>query len=365
MDLAAFIADLIDRGAIADLAANRVAQFGPRGQYIGAQLLPERTVPENSYTEYGMRYMTVIANDGSRYGPSQKKGSGLGVGAFDVRLGNQDVAAELTSRDFDALIAAGAAGDMQTAANTLLRFVDTRIVQALAQLEEKQRWDALVDAAVVRTGDNGYTETVTYPDPAGHRVTTGGDWTGDYDPMEDINGIRTLLRQKGYTVGTIVAGRNVMNILQNNVHIRNRAGSFTLGPEGEIYGGLVGTSQVNSLLNSFDLPAVTEYDEVYFTQDGVAHRFVPDDAMVFVSRTGRDDAAIDYADLELPFVTDMFGALGYTGIGRAAGQTTTGRVIRVQAYDNKPPRIEAEGWQTSFPVITEYEAVAVIRGIGE
>jgi hypothetical protein len=55
--------------------------------------------------------------------------------------------------------------------------------------------------------------------------------------------------------------------------------------------------------------------------------------------------------------------LGYTAIGRGAGQASNGRVIRAEAFDNKPPRIEAEGWQTALPVITEPEALAVISSI--
>ena len=44
-------------------------------------------------------------------------------------------------------------------------------------------------------------------------------------------------------------------------------------------------------------------------------------------------------------------------------QAAPGRVIRSEAFESKPPRIEAEGWQTSLPVVTDPEAVAVIESI--
>jgi hypothetical protein len=56
--------------------------------------------------------------------------------------------------------------------------------------------------------------------------------------------------------------------------------------------------------------------------------------------------------------------LGYTAIGRAAGQSNSGRVIKVRPVpDKKPPRVEGEGWQASFPVLADPEAVTVITGI--
>ena len=55
--------------------------------------------------------------------------------------------------------------------------------------------------------------------------------------------------------------------------------------------------------------------------------------------------------------------IGYVGVGRAVGQRAPGRVVRVEAFNNKPPRIEAEGWQTTLPVIADPESIAVIKGI--
>mgnify|MGYP003422155071 FL=1 len=103
-DIASLVRTLMDDGSVAALALNPAAQFGiaPR-RYVGAELLPERMVPENAYREDAIRYRTVIANDGTRYSPSQKK-SGEIVGSFLVELGNSDIAREFTARDYDALL---------------------------------------------------------------------------------------------------------------------------------------------------------------------------------------------------------------------------------------------------------------------
>jgi hypothetical protein len=38
-------------------------------------------------------------------------------------------------------------------------------------------------------------------------------------------------------------------------------------------------------------------------------------------------------------------------------------VLQARFKDDKPPRVEAQGWETSAPVITEPEAIATITGI--
>jgi hypothetical protein len=88
-------------------------------------------------------------------------------------------------------------------------------------------------------------------------------------------------------------------------------------------------------------------------------RFLADTVYVMVATTGRDEN-IDMGDNRIETINDT---LGYAGVGRAAGQAQPGRKIRAAARDDKPPRVETEGWQTALPVMTEPEAVVVITGI--
>ena len=83
--------------------------------------------------------------------------------------------------------------------------------------------------------------------------------------------------------------------------------------------------------------------------------------MVFVCTTGRnEELSGPLSDSQSPLIVP--DTLGYMAIGTAAGQDSPGRVLELEAITNKkPPRIEMEGWQTSAPVITEPEAIGVIR----
>lgn len=359
-DLLTLIVQMMRDGYFGEIARNVAAQFGtPARPYLGATLLPEQLVDENAFREMNIRYRTILANAGTRYSPSQLKDGNI-IGSFMVELGESDIKRELTGREFDALIKLLGSGSSPEAMAQILGWADLVLNRSLLEFNELQRWQAIVDAQVERRGDNGYSEDVPYANPAGHRAAAAGTWTdNNYDPFEDIFGRAELLTSKGYTVGRIIAGRPVVSKLARNAHVRARCGIVTVSPTGQIKGaaGRATLAQINEALQSDGLPPIELYDAQYRTQTGTGH-FLKRDVMVLAATTGRD-VAIDLGDTE-QVVTDT---LGYLAVGRAAGQGEPGRVIRTEAFESKPPRVEGEAWQTSLPVITEPEAIGVITTI--
>jgi len=363
-DLMSLVQQLVDSGQIQELARNPFAQFGtPRRPLLGASLLPERLVEDNLYRETSIRWRTIVALDGTRYSPAQKRADGQLVGEFLVELGHQDIAREMTGRDYDALLKLLDRNASMDAVASILRWVDVTVNQALVQRNEIQRWQAIVDAKVVRVGDNGYAEEVEYPNPSNHRASAGGTWSSDqYDPYDDIVGMADLLAGKGYTVGRIVTSRKVASILAKNANIAKRAAPVIREVGGEVIIGRTTLSGINAALQADGLPPIELYDATYEDMSG-RHRYLPDDVFVMVADTGVDPAVAGEPDEGDTYLPETLGPLGYTAIGRAVGQAGPGRVIRLEAFENKPPRLEAEGWQTSLPVITEPEAIAVIKDI--
>ena len=80
---------------------------------------------------------------------------------------------------------------------------------------------------------------------------------------------------------------------------------------------------------------------------------------MIVATTGRDEE-IDFGDAE-PFM--LPNTLGYTGIGRPANRTDSGRAVVVEYNDKKGAPVHGQAWQTSLPVITNPEAIYVITTI--
>jgi len=359
-DIATTLQELQSQGHFVNISRNPLAQFGqPDRHYLGATLLPEQDVFENAYREEAVRYRTIIANDGTRYSPVQKKGGEL-IGEFLVELGNSDIGREFTAREYEALLRLIASSNDMTAMERLLGWADTVLNKALVEKNELQIWQAIVSAVVQRRGDNGYTEDVLYSNPAGHRINATGAWSNPaFDPFTDIMAQYQLLASKGYTVNRIFAGLPVITIMANNAKVQarvglpiaNLAGTITVAQQ------MATIAAINMALNANSLPPIEQYDLQYRTSTGSGY-FLARNVFVMVATTGQD-ANIDLGDQQRL----LRNVLGYEAVGKPTGQPAPGRVLQVNAFTNKPPRIEGEAWQTSLPVITEPEAIAVIGGI--
>lgn len=365
MNIRQLVERMIQDASFTQIVNNPVSQFGTvAAPLLGAEILPERNVPENAYVEEAIRYRSVIANDGTRYSPVQIK-EGIMTGVMQVVLGNSDIGSQFTGAQYDALIRILRAFNGNTTptmeqVSGLINWVDTTLSMPLRMKNELQRWQAIVDAQIVRAGDGGYRETVNYPNPAGHRGTAGGTWSNDaYDPWVEIMAKAEFLRSLGYTVNRIFCGTPVESKLANNAKIRARGGVVSI-ISGTVVGlpGRLSRESLNNLLRQEGLPAIEIYDGQYRTQTGSGY-YLSRTAFVLVATTGRDETVLGVDNV--PLIQE--NTLGYTAIGRAAGQSEPGRAIDVEAFTNKPPRLNGEAWQTSLPVILEPDAIVVIEDI--
>jgi hypothetical protein len=361
-DLRTLINTMQADGSFLTVTSNPLAQFGTAARrYVGAEILPLRFVPENAFREANVKYRTVIANSGTRYSPAQKKG-GVGlVGDVLVELGNIDIARELTAVELDALQHLLRSGLDAEAADKLLGWYDMSVVRAIMETIEQQRWQAIVDGSVVRTGANGYNETIAYSNPSGHRAAAGGSWSSDaYDPFDDILAMNNLLSSKGYRLTRIITSTPVITKMAGNEKVARRTGALSISASGtiELLSGFATRDAINNVMTSNGLPALEVYDLTYRTEDGTANRFLDDGAMVFVAETGQDEPIVfNNATKILPNI------VGYSAVGRPVGYGQPGFGTHIEFKTDKPPRIEAEAWTETLPVITEPESIAVITGI--
>lgn len=368
MELAALLDQMQADNSLVRIASNPTVQFGSANRrYLGAEILPERTVTVNAFRETQIRYRTVIANAGSRYSPSQKKNGKL-VGHFDVILSDSNIADDFDAALYDQLILmlSGLTGSLResvpgmTAVANVERWIDRGINLPLVELNELMRWQALVDKKVKLRGDNGYTEDVNYPEYAELSFAAAA-WNDDnVDPWDDITKMINAMAARGVTIRRIVMGRQALTVFQKNAKVRARTGHAILTATGQIRGtiGNASLAQINTALSQDGLPPIELYDLQYRTQTGGDY-FLRRDVMVFVGATDNTET-IDLGDGQ--FET-LEGTLGYMAVGRGAGRAAPGRYIRMEAKEALPPSLNAEGWQTSIPVIQEPECVGVIHTI--
>lgn len=351
--------------AIARVVSNPLAQLGPGEEpFLGLQLMPERLVDENQFTETRINYKTVIANNGTRYSTPQLKG-GMYVGEFDVKLTSSDIAAQLTAQDYEAIIKVlkRFTGDKvpQQAVANLLKWADKQLIQPLVVKNERMIWECVIDALVQIEGDDGFKDPVAISNPAGHRIASG-DWADPaYDPMQDIYGRADFLKSKGIRVRRQIAPNTKVSQLLNHPKVKAAARGFITVDNGALVGSenRLTLRGFNEFLAENELPAVEKYDKTYNVQDGPSRHFLKRDVWAFIGETDQSET-IEVQDGD-PLVID--NTLGYCGVGTNAGYTNPGRMIKTKPEDGKAPHIDGQSWQESFPVNQNPEAVAVLTDI--
>ncbi|HXG86526.1 MAG TPA: major capsid protein [Pyrinomonadaceae bacterium] len=360
-DISGLIAQANTDGRFAQIANDPFTQFGTKARrYIGAELMPEKTVESNMFQDEAFELLSTLANDESRHSPPTMQKIAKSA-AMSVILGDSGLASQLNTPDFDALRRYLSRGQDMDALSRLLEFPE-KFNTALQEYNERQRWQMIVSSNVVRDGDNGYKETLAFDAPTGHRVNAGATWTGDAtvrDPFTDILAGVDFLAGKGKTVSRIITGRSVSSILTLNSKMMSRTGVTVVNNIGAIGVSPARASQ-SGLSDAFGregLPAPETYD-LMWKKGATSGYFLPRNVVVLVA--GTDNSTTVERNGQ---AFNLEGTIGYTAIGPVAGFSAPGRQIRVDFIDDIPPRVEGKSKQTSFPVLQDRESVYVISAI--
>jgi hypothetical protein len=383
MDFLELIRQIDEEQYFKRLSLNPTAQFGSEKQpYLGATILPEQLVEENSYEETQVRYRTKPALDGSRYSPAQMQESSHLIGSVKVDLGDSDTADQFTGKDHDGLIKLLERGGDEEAIARLIKWADSSLIRPHAIKNEIQRWEAIIKGQVLRKGSNGLQELVEfYQHPGHHIVIPGGTiaapqgWYNDnYDPFEDIAGGCQKLEDLGYSIRGLFSTGKVTTTLSKNGQVAKRTNRVVVNAAGNITSasGRVTMAELNTIAADDDLPNFTKYNGGYETKNGYK-RFMDlsstSDFLVIVGNNDRQwDMATDYAgaaDVDLGDFADgsiqLDGVLGYYAVGRNVGQSSPGRTVHTEAQMKKPAGLYGESYQTGFPVITDPQSIVVIE----
>ncbi|MEO0659804.1 MAG: major capsid protein [Pseudomonadota bacterium] len=360
------------------LALDPLAQFGSeQQQLLGARLMPERVVEENSYEETQVRYRTKPALDNSRYSPTQKQDNSALIGSFRVDLGHTDTRKNLTGKEYDdlrKLLMRG--GDMQAMAN-VINFVDKELVQPHVIKNEIQRWQAWLLASVKRRTANGQMESIDYYRPSDHIVTVPGGTTGTpagwhsdaYDPFKDIEAGKEKLQALGYQLvgmyGTPYLGR----VLRTNGEVVKRNGRTI--PNDTAQPTRVTESILSLLLEEEDYTGITLYNGGYESETGFKRYMDVESGYDYLLMVGGTQRSYEMASEYTGAVSDpsnftdssivLDNTLGYYAVGRNPGKDASGRTIHSWMMDRKPVGMAGESYQTGLPVITDPQAYYVIR----
>jgi len=367
------------------VALNPLAQFGSEDQpLLGARYLPEVLVGENSYEETQVRYRSMPALDGTRYSPAQLQSNGALVGSFKVDLGNTDTASQFTGQDHDGVIKLLMRDGEEEAIAQLIRWSDSTLVRPHTIKNELQRWEAIIQGQVTRKGSNGYSEVVNYHKPVGHRPEVSGGTAGTpegwysntYDPYDDIFAGKEKLEDLGYMVTDMILTPKLFSVMRKNAEVAKRNSSVVVNASGQItsLSSQISMAELNQINSDNGLPPFTSYNGGYESATGFK-RFLdaPDgdrDYLIMLGRSQRQwDMKTDYASRVEGIDTSSFSdqaivlsnTLGYYGVGRNVGQSSSGRTVLTEPQNRKPQGLYGEAYQAGLPVITEPDAIFVIQ----
>lgn len=361
MDIKTFLKRQYDLGTFRNLAGNPLSQFGtPAMPLLGATLLPERNVGSRIVQNSGIRFRTVIAGHGNRHSPTVIRGETALASELLVRLGDQDTGSELTAEDYEAFQETlNAAGEIEAVAR-LLNWTEVTLNRPLMQLNEKMRWQAILDGQIADTGPNNVPILIDYLKPSGHRPNAGGTWSSDaYDPWADLQAGAAKLASAGFpNVSRIISRTGPKQKFLGNAKVKERLGAGTVFGANPYMRRLT-QEELNRGLADDRLPAWETYDSFYFKADGTSAYYVPDTVAVMVANTGQNVNV--EAGSEIILLNDT---LGYHAVGPASGQSGPGRVIKVRLEeDEKPVGLRGSAWQCSLPIVEQATAIYVIKSI--
>ena len=358
------------RGQLAVIERNPRLQFGTQTRQLKlAPYLPRRLSTQNTISEDLVLLEGHIADDGDPMSPPQLKSSTKGM-PITVVLGHIDTAAQMSARDIREISQYIQAGQTDIAYQRVVQWLTMATRMALSYKEEKQRCEAIANGQVTITPMSGAPFSVTFPIPADNQVTVlsgttaapAGWYADDFNPILDtLVPLKNQMIDAGIEPLVCFTSNRISAVLESNQQITKQAGGIIIDTNGNLQSTQASVSSMflDARMRANGLPPIMKYDTRYPLQDGSKSRFFPEDKFVMLGATGRQEIINWTEERELKSLI-LDNTLGYYGVGTSLGRTEPGTVIATKSSDLKPIGWYAEAYQESFPVLLDYDAVAII-----
>ena len=153
---------------------------------------------------------------------------------------------------------------------------EIQLINATSVTLERMRMEALTTGTITLSS-NGQSYTYDYGVPASQKVTVSKSWSDpSADIVGDINSYRDTMKAKGVTITRAICNSSVIKNMYNNTAMKNAVYVFA--------GGTVNLTEdvVKRYLEAQTKIKIEVYDNVYVDESEQAHKYVPDNTIVFM-----------------------------------------------------------------------------------
>ncbi len=159
--------------------------------------------------------------------------------------------------------------------------INTNAIRARVELA---RGDVLTDWKFTLSGENGLTLEADFGMPSGHNPVPSALWSNHStsDPIADLQTwVQTYTDSSGEAPGRMLTSRTVVGHMLMNDKVRTYLSSLAGAPQ------MVTRSQLNSVLDAFELPPIVTYDTT-IDVNGSSTRPIPADRVALLPANPRD-----------------------------------------------------------------------------
>ena len=219
---------------------------------------------------------------------------------------------------------------------------NAKLIDATKITLERMRMEALTTGTITLSS-NGQSYTYDYGVPAAHKKTVGTSWSdASADIIGDIQSYKDMMKAEGVTITRAICNSSVANNFKKNTAMKNAIYVFA--------GGTVDitTEVARRYIASETGVTIVVNDNVYVDEQGQAHKYVPNDTIVFMP-----DGILGYTNLgTTPEESDLMNNLNANvSIVNEGVAVTTSQMVDPVNVDTKVSMIALPSFEEADKVV--------------
>ena len=219
---------------------------------------------------------------------------------------------------------------------------NAKLIDATKITLERMRMEALTTGTITLSS-NGQSYTYDYGVPATHKKTVATSWSdASADIIGDIQSYKDMMKAEGVTITRAICNSSVANNFKKNTAMKNAIYVFA--------GGTVDitTEVARRYIASETGVTIVVNDNVYVDEQGQAHKYVPNDTIVFMP-----DGILGYTNLgTTPEESDLMNNLNANvSIVNEGVAVTTSQMVDPVNVDTKVSMIALPSFEEADKVV--------------